>query len=387
MARRSLLSASNIQGFYDVDKQELKLSATINQTSRTWGIQFLRVPWYGAARFDLVGWTELPIPEPIVEEFEQLFIPFTFARELRVIVAYREHPGGIPVDIKVVGGPIDFDNSKNAVAASSTLTNLNEVLPTFISINASYDSKFQITLPVAVPKFGQINPTFDQSFLTLVDATINDTNIVWTFLTVQTGKTQVIIDIFGGIEPYIIQKVYDVEITLPFGPGPVQFPPGKKIGYLSFLDRVSIARGIVDEEYDDVQLYNVTAKTNLKGGVSSVDHLSNFTVLFKVKGGYVTIESTGYWTWSKPIFWDHGILGNAVIPWPVKFTAEEANKLLYAEGHKGNFTSVTLVRPLFPVSAQDFYVFNLVGGPQVWIGSLLKEVVVGGPNAQEKATK
>jgi hypothetical protein len=43
--------------------------------------------------------------------------------------------------------------------------------------------------------------------LTLVDASIIDSTIVWTFLTVQTGGTQIIIDINGGIETYVLQKI------------------------------------------------------------------------------------------------------------------------------------------------------------------------------------
>ncbi len=223
--------------------------------------------------------------------------------------------------------------------------------------------------------------------MTLVDASIIDSTIVWTFLTVQTGGTQIIIDINGGIETYVLQKIYDIDIFLPFGPSLVELHPGKEIGHLSFLKHVGIARGIVQDEYDGVQLYNVVAKTKLKEGVDSVDLLTNFTVLFKLGGGYVTIESTGYWTWNKPVFVDHGILGNDVIPWPLKFTAEEANKLLYAEGYKGNFTSVELVRPLYPIAGRDFYFFNLVDGRQAWIELLLKKIVIGGPNAQEKAGK
>jgi hypothetical protein len=384
MATRSLLSASDIKGVYTVENQELKLSATLKLTSRTWGIQFLRVPWIGAIKYELVGWTELPIPDPIVEPFDQTFNHVTFPRELRVLIADKEHPNGIPVDIKIIGGPIDFGDSKEAVAAPSTLTNLNEVLPTVTTIKVLYKEKFQISLPADVPKFGQIRPHFDQSFLTLVDASIIDNNIVWTFLTDQTGSTQVIIDIYGGIATYVLQKVYDIDIFLPLEPG---LPGDKKIGYLSFLQHVGIARGIVDAEYQDVDLYNVAAKTNIKGGVDSVDFLTNFTVLFKVKGGYVTIESTGYWTWNKPVFVGHNILGNDVIPWPVDFTPEEATKLLYAEGYTGNFTSVELVRPLFPVGGRDFYVFSMVDGKQVWIDGLLKKVTIGGPNVPQNASK
>jgi hypothetical protein len=126
-----------------ITTQELTLSSAITLTTRTWGIQFIRIPWFGAIKYELVGWTsELPIPEPIIKQFDQTFSHVTFPRELRVVVANKEPPGGTPVDVKIIGGSIELGNSKEAVAAPPALTNLNEVLPTVVTIKALYKETF-----------------------------------------------------------------------------------------------------------------------------------------------------------------------------------------------------------------------------------------------------
>ncbi|KAF4634298.1 hypothetical protein G7Y89_g3813 [Cudoniella acicularis] len=218
MAILELLSVSKLEGYYDITKRELSLIAEINIENITSGIQFARVPWFGGLKYELVGWVGPPT-QPSTKPFEEKF-PLT--KLLPVIVSDREHPNEIALDIHVIGGLIDLGDAKKVQAAPSTLTNLNEVFPlTPITINTLYKMTFLISVPAETPKFGEVIPTFDQSFLELEDARIIDNNIIWTFLTVQTGHTQVIINILGGIALYHKTITYDINISLPLEPGPV----------------------------------------------------------------------------------------------------------------------------------------------------------------------
>jgi hypothetical protein len=64
-----------------------------------------------------------------------------------------------------------------------------------------------------VPKFGAVSITFQDDFLTLQNASIDDTNIVWTLDSLKLGSMQ--IRVTSKLEKLMHTQFYDVRVFLP----------------------------------------------------------------------------------------------------------------------------------------------------------------------------
>jgi hypothetical protein len=392
MASLNLLSATDLAASYDIKNKKLKLSAEILIDSVTWGISFIQQASSSSLLFDLKGWTAWP-EKHRKEHFEETF---TIERLRRVFIADAEHPHGVPVDVLIISGTIDLGEEGKASTPTTTLTNLNDLYPTQpIKINAAYRVAFPISQSVALPKFGEILPKFDPSFLILEDATIIDGDIVWTFLPIQIGQTQVIVSILGGIAQYHKTITYDINVILPLEPGPVILSPPKDSATqgsgddgdrlpITFLERVDVARNIVVAKWPEAKLCHVTASNQSIDGVEKIAQLNHMNVIFKnevAPKGTIIINSPTPTSWDHPTFIPHVIFPMVDLPWPVPFPAEEANELRIKEKHTGRFKSVTLLKRIHPIP-DIWYEFEMVKGPPVWITLFKKEVTLGGPTPQ-----
>jgi hypothetical protein len=65
------------------------------------------------------------------------------------------------------------------------------MLPDNQTINVLFKEPFKVSAKAIVPKFGAVSITFQDDFLTLQNASIDDTNIVWTLDSLKLGSTQI----------------------------------------------------------------------------------------------------------------------------------------------------------------------------------------------------
>lgn len=380
-----VIPASKLTAVYDIDTQTLTLAAEGTIMEATYGYRFERIPWLGGLKFRLQAWTGPLTGKKASYSFSQSFQVSLFPFFGEVIIVDAGNPNGVLVKIRFIG-PIDppivgADGTEADTVAASVE---KEILsPPEDVINVPYKASFTIKRPAETPKFGSIDLQFDPSFLELVTAGIDDGNIFWKFTSLQTGNTQVIVTLHGGIAQIVKRTIYEVHIFLlpPLEPGPViintkgalksDFTP---YAILSFLGRVEIARRKVMEKYPSAYLYNVVASTTQRDGVTSPYLLTQMRVMFRVDNGTATINSTGYGAFGPVEFKEGIILGNANLDWPVGMDAVEADAILKASSETGPYSSLTLVKPLYPGMAEDYYVFYMVDGSEHWVNTKTKEL-------------
>lgn len=390
-----LVPADKLAAFYNVETQELVLSAEGVVIEATYGFKF--VPAKDAAwTYSLEAWTGPITGQKAPYTYSQTFHVFLVNWRRDVIIRDSDNPKGVPVEIKFGGiidppaKPTDGDKTDDVAAAPVH----NEVVsPPQDVLNVLYDEAFTIKQRAEMPKFGSIDLKFDPQFLVLETAGIDDGNIVWKFNSLQTGTTQVVVSLHGGIATYVRTIVYTVNIFfLPLGPGPVIINNNKaktntdntkidktqanvndtELGHgtavLGFLGRVEIARRKVLDKYPSAALYYVQASTKSLQGVTSPYQLTLMEVMFRTDQGVATVNSTGYGEFGPIEIRPGPILGNANIDWPVGMDATEADAILKKEGYDGAYYALTLRKPLYPGVEQDYYTFSMVHGPAVSIG-------------------
>jgi hypothetical protein len=375
-----IIPASKLAATYNIFTQTLTLTAEGTVMEATYGYQFLRLPWVGGLKFRLQAWTGPLTGKNTTYDFSQNFRMSLFPYVKYVFIEDAGHPNGVEVKIEFIG-PVDPLPELTASVEDDTPTASadKEILaPPQDVINVLYKEPFTIKQPDETPKFGSIDLQFDATFLVLETSGIDNGNIFWTFNSLQTGYTQVIVTLHGGISQLIKRILYDVHIFfLPLEPGPViinDAPKGDSNQdlILGFLGRVQIARRQVMEKYPDALLFNAEASTTAPQGVISPYLLVHMLLVFRADKGIVTIKSTGYDTFGPPVYKEGIWLGTANIDWPVGMDALEADEILKKSGITGPYTSLNLVKPLGPGLDDDYYQFKMVDGSVHWIDTKTK---------------
>lgn len=378
-----LIPASKLAAFYDPKTQQLTLSAEGHVNQYTGNFRFRQVPWVGGFKFYLEAWTGPLTGHTQPYTFDQTFKVSTVPFPRDVIIVDENNPNGVPVEIHFGGLEDSASKPASAAPSSSDGTAFQELpgLPQN-TLNVLYKEPFEVQHPAEVPKMGLINIDFDKRFLELEAAGIDNGQIIWKFNSLETGDTQIIINVNGGIAQYTYRIVKDVRIfVLPeiLEPGPVIAQGACEteagLAILSFLGRVNIARRYVLQHYPDAVLYNVEASTTERQGVTSPAALGHMRVMFRVKSGTVTIKSTGFGTFGAAQFKQGIIVGNANIDWPVNVDAEEADQILKKDGFNDPYTALTLLKPLYPGFTDDNYVFRMVDGIDKWVNTKTRKLV------------
>jgi len=369
MGFRGLVPADELAASYNASLQVLTLYASGDAQRYTYGINFTRdLSALGNLRFELYGWTG-----PLGEGFEQYSCETPFTIQLpspvtpcgEVIIVTHNYPDGklIPID------GLQTRDKSLSVSKSPSSSQPVKGLESGTQINALFREPFELKQAAEVPKFGSIDITFDPTFLTMTNAGIDDGNIVWTFNSLQTGNTQAVVTIHGGIATFIIRKTYDIRIfVLDAIPNPCD-----KI--LSYLGRVNIAVRIVQEKYPGAVLYEVDA-TLPRGDPSPTPNplgLSQLRAVFRApKNGTVIIRSTGWGEWAQPQFIPYPWLECVVIPWPIEMDITDAAKILRKAGFTDDFWNCTLRHPLGPGGKpydEPYYIFLMAKSRQyVFVG-------------------
>ena len=355
----------------------------------TYGIQFDRLPLAGGLKFELVGWTGPLIPgkrEYNVDNRFDIILPSHAVPEGNVIIVDANHPKGIVIKIRFGGVGPPQSSSAPVLDKVSDLKEA-EVDPSepktlqggHDKINVLFREAFQIKAGADVPKEGSVSIKFDPTFLDIQNAGISDSNLVWTFNSLQTGNTQVIVSTRGGIAQFAITKTYDVRVfVLDEEDEDSSATDNDKGAILSYLGRVNIAVRIVTAAYPDAVLVLVDANSVPKGTyVNSSNRLPQLVATFNSGKGHVTIRSTGWGPWGKPTYRQGNFLGVEVINiHDIHLEATDADKLLEQAGWGSEFDRLTLSHPLtgpdspLPGKPQAYYTYQLKDGHEVRVGTV-----------------
>ena len=358
MGFRGLVPADELAAVYNADLQTLTLYACGEVQRYTYDINFIRDPhWVGGLKFELYGWTG-PLgqgAEPFACETSfQIELPSPVIPSGEAVIVTRNHPKGKVIPIEGLPNPEKSLSVSNPPSSSQSVGGLESGT----QINTLFREPFEIQQDAKVPKFGSIDIVFDPTFLTITNAGIDDGNIVWTFNSLQTGNTQVVVTIHGGIATFIIRKIYNIRIFV------LDATPNPSDKILSYLGRVNIAVRIVKEQYPDAELYVVEA-TLPRGVICPTPNplgLSQLSAVFRAKEGTVIIRSTGWGEWARPQYIAEPWGDCHVIPWPIKMDITDAAAILRKAGYKDDLWECTLRHPLGPSRKpydEPYYIFLL----------------------------
>ncbi|TWJ00934.1 hypothetical protein JN11_02197 [Mucilaginibacter frigoritolerans] len=211
-----LLPADQLSAFYDSSTKQLSLYAQGSALEFTSGISFYRDTFFGGLKFSLMGWTGPITGKQQPYEHKQAFsiyLPQPNFNSKSVLIVTANNPEGVAVPIYYSGiipptTGLETSNAANPAADAVVST----ASPDATQLNVLFKLPFNITENAIVPKFGSVDIKYDPSILQIVTAGILDSDIVWTFNSLQTGDTQIVVTIHGGIAQFVISKTYDVKI-------------------------------------------------------------------------------------------------------------------------------------------------------------------------------
>jgi hypothetical protein len=211
-----VIPANKLAAVYNVKTKKLTLSAEGVVKGATYGFHFVRDTFMGGLKFTLEAWTGPLTSKDQPYTFQEAFsinLPMPHFESGSLIIVTANHPQGQVVPIHYLGLVNDVAGLKAAPAATKEAdVPVTTVSPDSNQINVLFKMPFTIQANASVPKMGSVDVKYDTTVLELVNAGISDTDIIWTFNSLQTGDTQIVVTTSGGIATFISTKTYDVRI-------------------------------------------------------------------------------------------------------------------------------------------------------------------------------
>ncbi|KAF9639904.1 hypothetical protein BFW01_g11710 [Lasiodiplodia theobromae] len=394
MTTFGLISFDRAAATYDPIKHQLNISVEGRAPHGTHGIELVPVVWMGGLKYELDGWTPRYPVEHMPYIFEESFkIPnlAIAAPANEIIIVSLNHPDGLRVKVHWLGWgssqlPKSIGNGNGTPFPKHH--HEAEVMhkpPNADTLIALYKQPFTVKEPIPPSGRGFAKVLFDQNALFMVNASIEDGIITWTLNSLNTGKTQVIVERFAGEGLGLIRKVYDVDVIVldnvlaqhhhkSHSDGVASTAKPHDGAILDFLGRVFIAVRIVRDMVPEAQLLWV--KASLPHGmpypVRDPNMLSHLDCRFSTPSGSASIQSRGWGDWCPPSFSSHKIIGMHsldVEKMPMNIT--DAVDAMRKHHITDAFWAASLESPtVAPEELPDeppYYVFRMVNGKNVWV--------------------
>jgi hypothetical protein len=389
-----LIPATELKARYNRVAKQLILSASGETLTFTADISFQRETFLGGLKFALRGWVGPLTGGKNTYTQSQNFsidLPNRTDPSNTVIIVTANHPEGVTIDIEYFVGEPDLTAHTNKQITSLFKEPFN--------IDASAKS---------LGKLATVRVRFEKSFLELIDASITaKEEITWTFNSLQTGNTQIFVDITNPPSDLIETVIYDVRIILPtiIGTG-TQPSDGKQVVVTqptsisttddatvnvihgpgpvipSWIAFVNIGIEILKKAYPlGVQLLEVDGTPTVPPPVSGILALNRIKIVARVQpapnAALITaiLQSTGWGEFGAIQTSVAPWLGDVEIDWPIKLDLWEAFKIFQAAGYKEELNAVTLRQPLYKDIKEPYYIFSLADGQFIAVGVEDKKVV------------
>ncbi|KAF4471615.1 hypothetical protein FALBO_1472 [Fusarium albosuccineum] len=391
LSHLQLIPADSITALYDNDNQTLLLKANGERVDITRDIRFHQLPFVGGLLFELQGWVG-----PVVQGDSHYSITDKFPIQLpsrvfpsNTVVVNTENKKGwvIPIKPLLKDGPQETQTAPQGEAPA----NLPEVkvIPGNQDIDTGLGLKFKIRQS---DKFkgegGTVNIVFDPAFLYLIDASIIDDGIEWTFESHQTGATEIAVYVGQAKPPFVYRVVHGVSIAPPnseaktkpiatFSVSPangssngngIKAASKDHPGVLKWDGVINAGYNVIKKQFPDAHLYVVEARPATTKPVETEWGLVRNTIIARIDNNrHAIIKSTGWGDFGPVKVINEPILGGDNIRWPVPLDIHDAFGILRKGGYKEPVDEVTLRKPLYPGIDQAFYFFQ-VGGQSIPIG-------------------
>ncbi|KAL1634273.1 hypothetical protein SLS58_010746 [Diplodia intermedia] len=389
MTTFGLISLDNAAATYDPVKHQLRISAEGHAPHGTHGFEFKRMPWLGDLKFELDAWTPRYRVEDRPYTYDESFdIPslITDVPSGEIIIVSLNHPSGLPVKVRWLGygGGASIKSIANGNGTQLFKKHHGpEAMhqpPDTDTITALYKEPFNVKEPIPSSGRGFAKVLFDVNALMMVDSSVEDGIITWTLNSLNTGKTQVIVERYAGDGGGLIRKVYNVNVVVLDN----VLAQDKSIAQvnvmaqdkaiLEFLGRIFIAVRIVRKAVPEAQLLWVQAKLprGMPHPVTDPSMLSHLDCRFSTPSGSASMRSRGWGDWAPPVFSDHRIIGmNSMdvekLPMNINDAVDAMRKHHITEPFWGASLKSPSVAPEELPDEPPYYVFHMVNGKDVWV--------------------
>jgi hypothetical protein len=434
------IPATDLKARYNRVSKQLILFASGDAVSYTSAISFERVQMLNGLKFALNGWVG-----PITDAKQPYDYNQSFSIELpnlqifptnTVIFVTSNYPEGKVVDIDYFFGeplPADAATTTNGTTTESPLdkplpddfkpridipTNPDGTAVGLGTTNKSLTKLFKIPFPITTSSkvpgpLGNITINFDKTHLQLTDSSLAANELTWTFNSLETGHTQIIVRTLGGGGTEIDNKtIYDVCVELPHGVGPVKppivpqngttkpattqaaitEPSGAKDPHpvddlihpripipLPWLTFANIGTKLLEAAYPlGVQLLEIQAVPLVPGPVTGPFQLAQMKIVARVAVEKASDNDVSHYTailtsigWGEFGSIEISVepwLGDVVIEWPIKLDLLEAFGLMQAAGFTDPIEAMTLRQPLYSGLKEPYYIFSFPDGKFVAVG-------------------
>jgi hypothetical protein len=215
-----IIPANKLSALYDTSKRTLILYAEGEVMGATYGFNFKQdTNFFGGLKFTLYAWSG-PITgkkQPYTHQQSfNMILPSPVLPSGNVIIVTANHPQGIAIPIYYTGLIHSQADLETASADQAKLAIKNkdmiEPIPNHNNLNVLYKTKFNIKANSSVPEKGGVTIAYDSKYVQLVGSSIQNKDIVWTFLATEMGNTEIYVTISGGIAQFVMQETYDVKI-------------------------------------------------------------------------------------------------------------------------------------------------------------------------------
>jgi hypothetical protein len=214
------IPAANLRAAYNVNTKRLTLYAEGVVMGATYGFNFRRDSFMGGLKFSLMAWTGPLTGKEQPYDFKQAFyinMPLPHFNNKTVLIETSNYPDGKEVEIEYLGLIQPGSNLTSAPDTEKAVDSAKDEAAVSLTqgtakLNVLFKEPFNIEASCRVPEQGAVKIDYDDTILELVTAGIDDKNIVWTFNSLKTGDTQIVVTTYGGIAKFVASKTYDVRI-------------------------------------------------------------------------------------------------------------------------------------------------------------------------------
>ncbi|AKJ05789.1 hypothetical protein ATI61_102843 [Archangium gephyra] len=195
-----LIPATRLSAAYEPMTKTLYLAAEGNAQNYTGGIAFhLDDTFVGGLKFKLMGWVGPLGKGTRAYKVDNAFKNIEAPKQVLIEDAHGTHT--VPVRY------LDADVVRSAQPQAANTDTLR----------ALYKMPFEVRWPAGVPSMGSVDISYDDKLLVMESASIQHpggrgTEIVWTFNSLQTGNSQIVITVSGGIAQFVMKHSIDVQV-------------------------------------------------------------------------------------------------------------------------------------------------------------------------------
>ncbi|KAK1519860.1 hypothetical protein CPAR01_15353 [Colletotrichum paranaense] len=395
----SPVPVSAVSALYDNDNKILYLKAQGNALNITTDIQIVRLQRFGGLLFQVVGWVG-----PISEGTR----PYTQTNTFPIDLPSRVFPSGYVVikgadnkQLTVKIEPLLKDGGNNAKLQASSNAQADFEIP---------DVKLIPPTEPIITKLGQgftvrqndqfkgqggsVDIFFNSAFVKLTNASIVENQIEWTFDTLQTGNSQVIVSVSQQNPPFsyrvvrnvIIKPAASTEALKPLALFSVNdaskatqdnteaeiAKSGNKDSNIvipSWDVAVNIGLQAIQKQFPSAKLQTATGRSPNPAGVEQPYELSLVTVVARIDNDKIASVSTDGFLNFGPVHTGKALIGVETFNWPVKVNSNDVFSIARKAGFREPVNNIALSKPASgPSLEQPLYTLTL-GDLSVQIGA------------------